>query len=136
MKCINPRHDHELADNDRPGLCNDCGQPSHHDEGSGWYHHDDPLAPPCFLTAPHTAPAHSRCIVLPEPDSKWSRNMLDMMIGAIDDDVHNLVEELLGRSGIDIDWEDDGDLEKYEMPITDAIYGMLAELLGGMTDND
>lgn len=48
-ECTNPNHDHELLDNDTPGRCNDCGKPTHYDDGTGWYHHDDGTA--CFLTS-------------------------------------------------------------------------------------
>jgi len=55
--CINPDHDHTTTV-DREGMevdppipmrCNHCYVPTHYDEGTGWYHHDDPDDDDCFL---------------------------------------------------------------------------------------
>lgn len=57
--CNYKEHDHTTTvdrdgndlDTPVPMLCNDCGQPTHYDEKTHEYRHDDPNAPSCFLIA-------------------------------------------------------------------------------------
>jgi hypothetical protein len=54
LNCTNPKHDHYAGDEldsstpEGQKLCNDCGYPTHYDEGDHNYHHDDPDVS-CFL---------------------------------------------------------------------------------------
>lgn len=57
--CDNPGHDHTTTIDGEgldlrqpvPMFCNDCGVLTHYDEADHRYHHDDPDAEPCWLTA-------------------------------------------------------------------------------------
>jgi hypothetical protein len=86
--CTNPAHDHTTTvatvrftlggiyqaheityPEPVPMRCNDCGQPTHYDEGCEWYIHDDPDSEACFLTSDLDDTPGTTACQLPEEQS-------------------------------------------------------------------
>jgi hypothetical protein len=68
LVCLPDDHDRSVGDlteeeqpRDEHGdmLCSDCMLPAFYCRNTGWYHHVDPDAEPCFLTTEH-APTERR----------------------------------------------------------------------------